>query len=158
MDFVRIVPFGDCLPQRGADAKAARVIRFQGLVDQAGGLLHHAESAGTKPLRDVFGRRADQRHLEVVNDPGAVQNETAQPAALHHVDEDRVEAALDDVGAHGQDDGPPALVRGHETIDDVGDVQALQQARKQRPQVATGLPSLRIDEIGHVHLVLPVSH
>ena len=89
---------------------------------------------------------------------GAVQDEAAQPATLHHVDEDRVEPALDDVGAHGQDDGPSALVRGHETIDNLDDIQALQQTRKQGAQIAIGLPSLRIDEIGHVHLVLPVSH
>ena len=158
VSLVRVTPFGNRSPHDGADSDSARVVRSQGVVDQARGFLHHAERPGAETLRHVFGGLADQRNFEVVNDTGTVQDEAAQPAALHHVDEDGVEPALDDVGAHGEDDGSPALMRGHETVDDVGDFQALQQTRKQRTQIAAGLPCLRVDEIGDVHFVLPIAH
>ena len=146
------------MAQRSADTKAARVARFQGFVDQSRRLLHHAEGPGAESLGHVFGGRPDERNFEIVDHSGAVEDEAAQPATLHHIDEDGAEAALDDVGAHGQDVGPPTLACGCEAIDDVDDVQGPSAeagtARASRRWLATSAGRQNRQRA----LVLPVVH
>ena len=77
-------------------------------VQQAAGLLGHAEAAGTERFVDVLGRGADQRDLEVVNDRGAVGGDRRHEAALHQVDQHRTEPGLDHVRAEAPDDAAAA--------------------------------------------------
>jgi hypothetical protein len=72
----------------------------------------HAEAAGSQRLVHVFGRRARQRDLEVVNDPGAIHRERRDVAAPHQVDQHRRHARLDHMRADPPDDAafvPPRV-------------------------------------------------
>ena len=86
------------MPSPAADAVVDR------LVEQAAGLVGHAEPSGTERLVDVLGRGAGERDLEVVDDRRAVDRDRRDEAALHQVDQHRAEAGLDHVRAEAPDD------------------------------------------------------
>ena len=56
--------------------------------------------------------------FEIVNGGGAVQGEAGGVAAAHQIEQDRREAALDDVAAHAPEDGALVPARAGQRIDD----------------------------------------
>ncbi|GMV10504.1 MAG: hypothetical protein AMXMBFR55_22380 [Gemmatimonadota bacterium] len=79
----------------------------EGLVEGAPRLLGHAEGPVAQAGGDVFGGRAEARHLVVVDGGRAVHPEVGDDAAAHEVDEDRGEPGLHHVAAEHDDDAPP---------------------------------------------------
>src|SRR5438093_11071485 len=84
-----------------------------------------------------------------MNGASTIEDEPAQPAATHHVDEQWTQATLDDMGSQSEDDGTTAVLCRHEAINHRSDVLPLQNARKQRAQGATRPPGVHIDEVSH---------
>ena len=78
-------------------------------VVHAAGLFPQAELAGRDVAGDALGAGADQGELPVVDRPGAVHGDERDQPALHQVDEVPLRAGAQDVRAHHQDAGRPAL-------------------------------------------------
>ena len=93
----------DGLADRGAEPARRRGAR-DGLVEEAPGLLGHAEAAGGQRGGDILRGRAVIGELEVVDDAGAVHRHGREDAAAHEVDDQRAEADLDRMRAHAQHD------------------------------------------------------
>ena len=73
-------------------------------VHVAGRLLDHAEGAVAHGLGGVLARLAVIGEFQVVDGAGPVGGHGGDDAALHQVDDDGPQAALDDVAAEGDDD------------------------------------------------------
>ena len=81
------------------------------LVQLLSGLLCHAEPARAEDGIDILRRRAAERHLEIVNEYGAIHRERGDIPALHEIDQHRRQACLDDVRAESPDEPMPACRR-----------------------------------------------
>ena len=64
-----------------------------------------AELAGRDVAGDALGGGADQGEFPIVDRPGPVHGDVVDQAAFHQVDEVRLHAGPQDVGAHHQDAG-----------------------------------------------------
>ena len=70
--------------------------------------------------------------------PGAVERHAGHDAALHQVNNDRAQAALDNVCAHTDDDRPFVLPRRHHRLDDLAKFLPCQDVRQRREKVGKG--------------------
>jgi len=145
----------------GAD-RAAQALDLGGRcrdrpVEDRSGFGGHAEGAVVEGRADLFRGPAGHGHLQIVDDSGPVQGDSADDPALHQVDHDRAEARLDNVGAHAQDHRASSAVRGHDRGDDRPEVrrrQNLRQALQKRAERAARGP--HAGELGHPQFAGPV--
>jgi len=94
--------------QRFAHAQSFPVSFGDGAVHLPPGLLGRAEPAVRQHRFHVFAGVAGQRNFEIVDGGRAVQRKRGNVAAAHQVDDDRREAALDDMAAQ-----PQTMARSH---------------------------------------------
>ena len=76
------------------------------LVHETARFVDHAKTAVIEAALDVFARLANVSEFEIMDGTRAIEGDGRDDAVLDEVDEDRVEAALDGVGAHHHHDGP----------------------------------------------------
>ena len=83
---------------------AVRIVRAcrDRFVDHPARFLGHAEGARQDLFVHILGGLADQRQLEVMDDPGPVERQAGNDAALHQVDEIAANAGAKDVSTHQQ--------------------------------------------------------
>ena len=89
-----------------------------GLIEDATGLLRHAESTIVDFRVDFFGGMAHQRQLKVMDDPGPVHGHGRDDAFRHEVRQNRGKTHLDDVSADAGDHGAPRSMRACNGQDD----------------------------------------
>ena len=78
----------------------------------------------------VFTGVSGESDFEIVNGGGAVQGETGGVAAAHQIEQDRREAAFDDVPAHAPEDGALVPARAARRIDHGAKAVGGQQVRQ----------------------------
>src|SRR5712692_5470981 len=94
-----------------ADSLSSLVTFGDGTIQKGAGLLSHAETPIAEAGRDIFGGFAHEGELEVMDDSGAVHDDSSYDAPLHEIDDQRAESDLDRMRAHAQENGFISAVR-----------------------------------------------
>ena len=93
-------------------------IAFERAIHFATSFFGGAEAAVGEHGFDIFAGLAGDGDFEIVNGGSSVQRESGRVAAAHEIDENRREAALDDVTAESPQDHLFAIARGNQGVDD----------------------------------------
>src|SRR5579885_3290427 len=86
-----------------ADAEAFAISARNGAVELAAGFLGRAEAAIGQYGFDIFAGLSGERDFEIVNRGRAVHGERGGVTAVHEIDENRREAAFNDMAAEAPD-------------------------------------------------------
>lgn len=87
---------------------------------------------------DIFAGLALVREFEVVDGARAVEGDGVNEATLHGVDEDGVEADLDGVSAHHENDGALVADRVGDGVDDFSEVGDGEEVGERGEEIAKG--------------------
>ncbi len=124
-----------------------------GGVDELPGLPGHAELAAAQDLVHVLGGAAHHGDLGVVDDAGPVQGQAGEEMPAHQVDDDGIQAHLDGVRPHAQEDlaaVSPGRHPGRRHLPQGLARQDIGEPVHEIPQAAATLP--RPAEVGPAHL------
>src|SRR5436190_3513757 len=104
---------------------------LQSLVHQMRRLFNHAKLSRDQVLSHIFRGHTDEGDFEIMDGPSPVQDEALQPSTTHHLDEERAQPTLNNVGPESKNDGTATPMCGYKTIHNGEDVFPLENMGEQ---------------------------